>query len=541
MTLAGLLVGCFPALPDFVPLDSDAVPPDDSGPTVDTGPFDRDQDGVFAAEDCDDNDASVFPGADELWNLRDDDCDGLGERVAIADVARARIDGSGRQAIGATRALAVLPDVTADGHAELAVGTPATAPDTWLYLLDGSAAVGGGSAEGLADVTLYLEDNLFGAEVRLARDIGAVDVGGDEAPDLIAVAHENEWGVAGAYFGGLDDDGLPRLDDRIDAGRVDIEWGENPEGPWGLDLPGLRAVAGGPLLGDPETSRDDVVVGYTRTEQDSSANHAQGLIAVYEGDGLEATQRQNTATVGVYGELGDLLGSSLAVADLDGDGIPDLVAGAPGQGDAAGAVYLLAGPAEDWGDTVAASGAVAVIGEEGELLGDLGGLPAPADLDDDGHLDLVLLSPAADRVVVVFGQAGALPVTQSSRAVDVADVTIGGEGAVGTAAAAVDLDGESPAELVVGAPEAGGDSGDPPGEVWVFGLGGAPAASLGREDALAVLTGPEAGGGLGSAVAAGDLDGDGVPELILGSPLWNLLGEPGVYDGALWVLTLGVE
>ena len=535
------LAACFPSLPEFVPVDSDLVLDSaDSSEPVDTGPFDLDQDGVQAREDCDDEDPEVHPGATERWNLADDDCDGESDRLAVVDVARARIDGTGRQAIGVTRALAVLPDVTGDGHPEIAVGTPSTAPDTWLYLLDGAAAVGGGSALGLAEVTIFVEDEILGAELRLGRDISAPARGRDALPDLLTVAHENEWGIGGAYLGGLDDEGAPRLDGRIDVQAVDHAFGESTEGPFSLDLPGLRAIAAGPLLGDPDESLADVIVGYTLTEQSTSANHAQGLVAVFEGESLVADQRQGHRTAGVYGDLGDHLGASLAVADLDGDGVVDLVAGAPGRGGGDGAVYLLPGPAEGWADTVAGSGAVAILGQDGELLGDLGGVPQPADLDGDGHLDLVLLSPAADRAAVVFGQTEGLPVTQASLLANVVDVTVSGEGAVGTSAVAADLDGDELPELVVGVPGAGEVTGEAPGEVWVFQLGGTPAAALGRTDAVAVLTGPAAGGWLGSAVAAGDLDGDGTNELVLGAPTWNLLGEPGVYDGALFLLTIEV-
>lgn len=43
----------------------------------DTGPFDEDLDRSYTPEDCDDNDTSVYPGAAEVCNGKDDDCDGL--------------------------------------------------------------------------------------------------------------------------------------------------------------------------------------------------------------------------------------------------------------------------------------------------------------------------------------------------------------------------------------------------------------------------------------------------------------------------------
>jgi hypothetical protein len=51
---------------------------DTSGPvdTFDTSASDSDGDGYTSLEDCDDNDASINPGADESCNGLDDDCDG---------------------------------------------------------------------------------------------------------------------------------------------------------------------------------------------------------------------------------------------------------------------------------------------------------------------------------------------------------------------------------------------------------------------------------------------------------------------------------
>ena len=52
-------------------------PPDSPDPGTDTpaSSTDRDRDGYTADEDCNDNDASVNPGEDELCDLKDNDCD----------------------------------------------------------------------------------------------------------------------------------------------------------------------------------------------------------------------------------------------------------------------------------------------------------------------------------------------------------------------------------------------------------------------------------------------------------------------------------
>jgi len=62
LILAIFLVGCLPALPDFVPMINDRV--------------DADNDGYYADEDCNDGDATIYPTADELCDQVDNDCDG---------------------------------------------------------------------------------------------------------------------------------------------------------------------------------------------------------------------------------------------------------------------------------------------------------------------------------------------------------------------------------------------------------------------------------------------------------------------------------
>ncbi len=69
--------------------------PEDTGPE-DTGPVDADEDGFPAAEDCDDNNPEIHPGAEEACNGIDDDCDGdVDEEVADAPQWFADVDNDG--------------------------------------------------------------------------------------------------------------------------------------------------------------------------------------------------------------------------------------------------------------------------------------------------------------------------------------------------------------------------------------------------------------------------------------------------------------
>jgi hypothetical protein len=86
MFALALLTACTPAKPepgDDTAADTSAdtagdtdTAPEDTGPE-DTDPVDLDGDGHPEGTDCDDRDPDVFPGAEEVWNERDDDCDGV--------------------------------------------------------------------------------------------------------------------------------------------------------------------------------------------------------------------------------------------------------------------------------------------------------------------------------------------------------------------------------------------------------------------------------------------------------------------------------
>ena len=82
-----LLAGCF----------GDKDPSGDSGVDSEPEVIDEDGDGVRAEDDCDDNDASVYPGAAESCDERDNNCDGSVDEGANASFyADGDGDGFGR-------------------------------------------------------------------------------------------------------------------------------------------------------------------------------------------------------------------------------------------------------------------------------------------------------------------------------------------------------------------------------------------------------------------------------------------------------------
>jgi hypothetical protein len=198
------------------------------------------------------------------------------------------------------------------------------------------------------------------------------------------------------------------------------------------------------------------------------------------------------------GAPGAHAGAALAIGDLDGDGAADLAIGAPGTAGAAGAIYVVFG-----GAPLVAESALGTPTLAGLAPGDrLGAALAARDLDGDGRDELIAGAPGAaggaGAVYVVSAAGRALPADLSS----VPSVRGGAGAGLGSVVAAA----------------AGAVAAWAPGEpsVWLLDAQrdlGAP----GGDGHLATREAGE-GGNFGAALAFADLDGSGVPSLLVGAP-----------------------
>ena len=222
-------------------------------------------------------------------------------------------------------------------------------------------------------------------------------------------------------------------------------------------------------------------------------------------------------------------GQTLAAGDIDGDAIDDLVVGAPAWGGedsiAAGRVYVFLGRSAP--DTSGAGRAADLVLSGGQAGGRLGSSIALADVDGDDWIDLVASAyrargPHGRRSGVVHvlpgtaiaGVRGEAPVS------DLPGTSLFGEreGDGLRELAFGDLDGDGAVEAVVGAHYADGDGQEAVdvGKVYVV-----PASRLAGWDAVAIseaataaLVGVAPRGLLGSSIALGDIDSDGIDDLI---------------------------
>lgn len=215
--------------------------------------------------------------------------------------------------------------------------------------------------------------------------------------------------------------------------------------------------------------------------------------------------------------------------DVDGDGLEDLLIGAPNgdpQGGGRGTVYVAKGPFVGDVPLDDASGVWL-----GEASGDhAGGVVLSPDLNGDGYDDLVVTavsSPTtptgARRVYVVHGPAtGAHSLVEADAWFDV-----DGPGAI---AAVGDFSGDGFPDVAVGL--AGDQSGVPrAGRVLLF--DGRAAGVLSVEGAV-VIASNTVGDATGTSIAAlGDIDGDGFDDLAIGAPYSDRDGDR---SGAIYLV-----
>ena len=209
----------------------------------------------------------------------------------------------------------------------------------------------------------------------------------------------------------------------------------------------------------------------------------------------------------------------------------------------------------------------------GEALEWAGTRMAGGDINGDGIADLVVAAPGGTddrpsrrgRLYVVFGgvaapkplvdlklrrRAGSAPGSQPEPISD-ADIVINGADDfdhLGRAVAVADLDADGFADIIVGSPRADGPGNSRPdcGEVHVI----HGAASLSRTIDLgrvipdpaaglrvSVMYGRAPGDGFGSVIQTGDVTGDGLVDLLISSPLADLLPGPlGALDAGEMIL-----
>jgi len=462
-------------------------------------------------QDCYDRSSDIHPGATEYCcDLEDDDCDGRTDEDCSGDLALL-----GQESWeDAGSVLALGGDMNADGLADMLVGAPGWDGDSGrLFLVHGAQGLAALETLPLYDSPAIVtgDDAYVGAALAFAGDM---DQDGFEDLLVGAPLANSSAGEAGLFLGPLEGEfSLERADAALFGQGFPIRIG--------------AAVAGvGDLNGD---GHDDLAISAPHDYDDVTR---RGSLCVLRGP---LTGRSSWGELGTlyWGEAyDDLAGGALSAAgDVDGDGLADLLLGAPGH-DPNGAAYLLLGPA-DTGGTLAEADCRIEGEQQADLLGQA--VAGVGDVDGDGYDDVLLGAPGADCGATDGGAAWLLTGPLSNATLQDAAARLDGELALGGAGSALsaagDLDGDGQLDLALGAPDSSHDCGEEVGAVYLV-LG--PFSGLHPLDqADHRLTSTVRGGAAGTAVAGGgDVDGDGYDDLLLGVPGQDIVGSD---EGAAWL------
>jgi len=474
---------------------------------ADDDDYDADADGTQSDEhggnDCDDNDGGVAYGNAEKLDGKDTDCDGTADSYSIdGDWGGSSITGTDQD--GAFGLPLVVLDYDQDGIDDVLTSTPFTEVPT-LYFFNGTTVAAGSTSQGNADASLEaysivtnmdLFEDLDGtgtaylsASEPLIQDFGAVylltwaelssaTVVTEASRAIYGDDSTVEFGFNHANAGDLDGDGTPDLivsgtDDWLHIfsgatlGATAGVWSsadataamhasDDFSNDWG---PG-NLVSLGDLDGD---GYGEVLIGQPHY------NDHSGRVIILEGElNLQSDDIDNLLWASIEGDsTDDEVGFSVSTGDVDADGIPDIIIGAPGQDSQGGRAH-------------------AVLG---------------ADLTSGTH-SLSTVSHVSYTGATVFGQAGH------------------------SVASGYDIDGDGADDIAVGGPEdsAGGDEA---GEAYLIMSGQSGSRAL--ADAAVRFTGSSTEDSTGAAVGLGDFNGDGLGDAVFSAPgKDDTLGNEGV-------------
>ncbi len=487
--------------------------------------------GVADAMDCADARADTHPGAAEVCeDGADNDCAGDGDgrcrlvgEIGPAEVADAAWFGEAEQSLVGRYALALS---VAEGGGAISIGAWVSEgradPTGGVFLFDDPLASGV-----LSDASLVLlprdgGDSYFNAEqVAVIRDIDGNSC--DEilvAGDIAGVTSGTSW-----LFDTCSGTELDETDALVTGnGAGASRFGTSP-------VPVADS--------DGDEVAELLIAASGNAEEDGTWYREVGRAYLFRNPLATLDALDADVTLRLPGSAEWLtLGEASCSADLDGDGLSEVVLGAPGYGSGellpswapGGAVFVAFAPFESELLLVDEDGApasnVAMLASDMSMFQYRVGyaVACDADLDGDGTADLAYSDPFVDdgagRVYVTPVTAGRseLPGTSGWTITGAATQLYLGAGSL----LASDLDGDGDTDLTIGGL---GEEGN--GTSWVFYAPGSSALST--TDAEATITATQYS-------ATGDIDGDGIDDLLVGVPADSTYAH---WSGAAYVLLGG--
>jgi hypothetical protein len=405
-------------------------------------------------------------------------------------------------------AVAGAGDTNGDGHDDVLVGASYDDPDPRTYLVLGP--VSGTFNLGRSDALL------MGGSESVAS---AGDVDGDGSSDILVGSSRGDdddaWLVLGPASGTLD------LDD-ADANLV----GETGWGGFGVRVAGAGDVN--------DDGHDDMLVAAFETAGETFAAYLIEGPVTGTADAALADAKL-WVDPAPFRYQGDVAG----VGDVDGDGQADLLIGAPGDSSVDGATYFVRGPVDGTIDLATSADTTFLGPDQGpDVDNECAGasVSSAGDTDGDGRGELLIGAPCSDLRGDRNGVAYLVrDPRMGTRDLARADARLVGryEDAGWDVASGGDVDGDGHDDLLIGAPFSRDGRGR---------SGGAAYLMLGPVTGTVELTladlqfiGTKNSDLVGRAVAgAGDVDADGLGDLIIGAPGTGNTGAAYVISGAGW-------
>ncbi|PUE10577.1 putative Ig domain-containing protein [Limnohabitans sp. T6-20] len=392
------------------------------------------------------------------------------------------------------------------------------------------------------------------ASDKLGQSVSAAgDVNGDGLADLLVSA--NEFDPASS---------------RYDAGRSYVVFGKASttavqlanvsagiggyaiNGHTSLDFSGRWLSSAGDVNGD---GLADFIVGAYKADAGSVLDVGRSYVVYGKTASNTAIELSALGTGGlvINGTVAsDYSGWSVSAAgDVNGDGYADVIVGAyqaDPNGNTSGGSYVVFGkPGGDSIDLANVNNGVGGFAIQGERTGDLSGysVSSAGDVNGDGLADVIVGAPEGDssglfgdgRSFVVFGKTSGTAVQLTNISNGVGGFAIGGifsNTDIGySVSSAGDINGDGLADLLVGAPEMtlSTSEGYRTGQTYVvYGKadGSAVTVSTGMASSLGFAISGEGYQDLTGRIvsAAGDVNGDGLADLMISANTRNVDGYP---------------